>query len=268
MRVQIVGKGRMGTALDHALRAAGAEVLPLAGREAGGAGSVGDGGGSPDVVLLAVPDAAIAEAAARIPAKPASAGGPLVGHLSGATPLAPLEPHEAFSLHPLLSATGPGTRFEGAWAAVDGTSDRAREAAEGLAALLGLRTFRVNDADRAAYHAAASIAANFLVVLEGAAEQLAATAGVPREALAPLAAGALANWERLGAERALTGPVARGDEATIARQRKAVAERIPSSLSLYDAMVAASRDLAARGGSTALPSESGQTGSPATEEST
>ena len=104
-----------------------------------------------------------------------------------------------------------------------------------------MRPVEVADADRAAYHAAASIAANFLVTLEGAAERLAATAGVPRELLVPLARAALENWAGKGAEQALTGPVARGDEATIARQRAAIEERAPDLLDTFDALVAASR---------------------------
>ena len=104
-----------------------------------------------------------------------------------------------------------------------------------------MRPVEVADADRAAYHAAASIAANFLVTLEGAAERLAATAGVPRELLVPLARAALENWAATGAEQALTGPVARGDEATIARQRAAIEERTPDLLDTFDALVAASR---------------------------
>ena len=108
-----------------------------------------------------------------------------------------------------------------------------------------MRPVEVADEDRAAYHAAASIAANFLVALEGPAERLAATAGVPRELLVPLARAALDNWAANGAEHALTGPVARGDEATIARQRAAIEERAPDLLDTFDALVAASRVLAA-----------------------
>jgi predicted short-subunit dehydrogenase-like oxidoreductase (DUF2520 family) len=104
----------------------------------------------------------------------------------------------------------------------------------------------VADEDRAAYHAAATIASNFLVTLEGAAERLAAAAGVERELLAPLVRAAAANWAGIGAEQALTGPIARGDEQTIARQRAAVEERAPELLGMWDAMVAATRDLAAR----------------------
>lgn len=234
MRVQIVGRGRMGTALARALRDAGEELLPVGGRGASGADA--------DVVLLAVPDAAIAEAAQRI--RP----GRFVGHLSGATGLGALRPHEqAFSLHPLLTVTGAGAPFAGSFAAVDGSDADSLEVALRLARALQLETFRVADEDRAAYHAAASAAANSLVVLEGFAEQLAASAGVPRGALAPLARAALRNWDELGAAAALTGPIARGDEATVAAQRAAVAERLPGRLELFDALAAAARELAADG---------------------
>ena len=234
MRIEIVGRGRMGSALAAALRDAGADVAPPAGRGATGAGA--------DVVLLAVPDAAIGEAAARV------APGRVVGHLSGATTLAPLRRHEAFSLHPLLPVTGAGAAFAGVPAAIDATGDRALAVARELAAALGLRTFRVADVDRAAYHAAASIASNFLVTLEGFAEELAGSAGVPREALVPLVRATVANWSERGAAAALTGPLARGDEATAAAQRAAVAARVPARLPLFDALAAATRELAGRAG--------------------
>ena len=81
--------------------------------------------------------------------------------------------------------------------------------------------------------------------LEAAAERLAATAGVDRALLEPLVRATVENWAALGAERALTGPVARGDEATVQRQRAAVAERTPELLALFDALVDATRALAA-----------------------
>jgi predicted short-subunit dehydrogenase-like oxidoreductase (DUF2520 family) len=191
------------------------------------------------VVLLAVPDAELAAAAAAI------APGRLVGHLSGATTLAPLAPHEAFSLHPLMTVTAAGPAdFAGATAAVAGSTDRALQTARALAGRLGLRAVEVADADRAAYHAAASIASNFLVTLEGAAERLAATTGVDRAALVPLVRAAVENWAVLGPERALTGPIARGDEATVERQRAAVAERCPELLPAWDALADLTRRLA------------------------
>ena len=134
-------------------------------------------------------------------------------------------------------------RFAGAGCAVAGSTERALDTARALAAALGMRAVQVADQDRAAYHAAASIAANFLVVLEGAAERLAATAGVQRELLVPLARGALEDWARLGAADALTGPVVRGDEATIAVQRAAVAERTPELVEVFDVLLGASRAL-------------------------
>jgi predicted short-subunit dehydrogenase-like oxidoreductase (DUF2520 family) len=136
-----------------------------------------------------------------------------------------------------------GAMFAGATAAVAGSTPRALDAARMLAERLGLRPVEVADADRAAYHAAASIASNFLVTLEGAAEELAATAGVDRAALVPLVRAAVENWAAAGAERALTGPIARGDEDTVARQRDAVAERTPDLLPLFDALVATTRGL-------------------------
>ena len=237
MRVQLVGRGRVGAALAHALAGSGLDVLPLAGR---GADGVGPDGRPVDVVLLAVPDTAIAEAAARI------APGPVVGHCSGANGLDALQPHPAFSLHPLLTVLGAGTSFSGAHAAIDASDEGALAAAQRLADALGLRTFRVHEADRAAYHAAASIASNFLVALEGFAEQLADGAGVPRDALRPLAEAALRNWGEHGAEAALTGPIARGDEDTVRRQRQAVADRMPDRLPLFDALAAETRRLAGR----------------------
>jgi predicted short-subunit dehydrogenase-like oxidoreductase (DUF2520 family) len=137
----------------------------------------------------------------------------------------------------------PPTIFAGAGCAVDGSTPRGLAAAEALAAVLGMRATRVSDEDRAAYHAAASIASNFLVTLEGAAERLAATAGVDRELLVPLVRAAVENWAADGAEQALTGPIARGDEETVARQRAAVEERTPDLLPLFDALVDATRTL-------------------------
>jgi len=231
--IVIVGAGRLGTALTAALDAAGLDVRGPLGRGATAEGAA--------VVVLCVPDREIAAAAAAI------APGPLVGHCSGATGLAPLAPHEAFSLHPLMTVpanAAPGV-LAGAGCAIDGATPRALEIAERLAAVLGMRATRIAEEDRVAYHAAASIASNFLVTLEGAAERLAATAGVDRELLAPLVRAAVEDWAARGAADALTGPIARGDEETVARQRAAVEERAPDLLRLFDALADATRVVAA-----------------------
>ena len=230
--IAIVGAGRLGTALAAGLRAAGLRVSGPLGRGADGAGH--------DAVLLCVPDAEIATAAAFV------APGSLVGHCSGATGLDALGDREAFSLHPLMTVPD-GARpdvLRGAGCAVDGSTPRALATAEALAAALGMHPTRVRDADRAAYHAAASVASNFLVALESAAERLAATAGVERSLLVPLVRAAVENWAERG-NAALTGPIARGDEATVARQRVAIAERAPDLLPLFDVLVDATRAVAA-----------------------
>ncbi len=234
-RLTIIGRGRVGIAL-----AAGLRSVPQPGSPhfavTGPLGRGADGAGA-DAVLLCVPDTQIAAAAALV------APGPLVGHCSGATGLGVLTPHEGFLLHPLMTVAGPGTEFGGAGAAVDGTTDRALALARALADALGLSAVRVAEQDRPAYHAAASIASNFLVTLEATAERVAGTAGVDRALLIPLVRATVENWAALGPKRALTGPVARGDEATVQRQRAALAERTPDLLPLFDALVEATRAL-------------------------
>jgi predicted short-subunit dehydrogenase-like oxidoreductase (DUF2520 family) len=240
LRLAIVGRGRLGMALATALRAAGYGVEGPLGRGADGAGA--------DAVLLCVPDQEIQAAAAAIPPGPAAAirPGPLVGHCSGATGLDALARHEAFSLHPLMTVTPEGADFAGAGAAIAGSTPRAVEVAGRLATALGMHPIEIADEDRAAYHAAASIASNFLVTLEVAAERLAAAVGVERTQLVPLVRATVENWAAAGGERALTGPVARGDKGTVARQRGAIEERAPELLGLFDAMVKATRALALR----------------------
>jgi len=232
-RCAIVGAGRLGTALAAALRATGLEIDgPLTRDQAPDPGV--------DAVLLCVPDAEIAAAAASAPA------GVLVGHCSGANGLGVLDGREAFSLHPLTTVTTGGpARFQGVGAAVAGSTTRALAFALDLAGRLGMRATVVDDADRAAYHAAASIASNFLVTLEAAAERIGATAGVDRAMLVPLVEAAVANWAVLGPAGALTGPIARGDEETVARQRAAVEERTPELLELFDALADSTRELVA-----------------------
>jgi predicted short-subunit dehydrogenase-like oxidoreductase (DUF2520 family) len=231
-QVAIVGRGRVGTSLADAFAVAGVAVVGPLGRGADARGA--------EAVLLCVPDAEIAAAAAAV--EP----GPAVGHCSGATGLEVLAPHPAFSLHPLMTFTGGGraVNLAGAGAAVAGSTQQTLAVARVLAAALGLEAIEVAPEDRIAYHAAASIASNFLVVLEAAAERLAAGAGVERRLLVPLVRATVENWANLGPDRALTGPVARGDHETVARQRTAVADRAPELLGLFDGLVTATRSLA------------------------
>jgi predicted short-subunit dehydrogenase-like oxidoreductase (DUF2520 family) len=192
-----------------------------------------------------VPDAEIAGAAVA-----RRAGRALIGHMSGATGLADVD----FGLHPLqtfLGSEGPDA-FHGVGCAVAGRTPAALEVAFELASRLGAHPFPLDDGQRAGYHAAASIASNFTVTLLAAAEQVAATAGLaPTEArrvLAPLVRTTVENWAEHGPEAALTGPVARGDVATVARQREAIAALAPAQLDLFDALLRSTAALAQRGG--------------------
>ena len=246
-RVGVLGAGRLGTTLAAALRAAGVAVDGPAQR-----GEVPHG----DAIVICVPDAEIAGAAEAV-----AGAAPLVGHTSGATPLAALAPAAAagadvFGLHPLQTFPAPRTdadaalaAFAGAGCAVAGSSAAALAAAAGLARRLGMAPFVIDDAQRPAYHAAASVASNFLVTLEAVAERIAGGAGIsPAEArrlLAPLVRATVESWAAAGPERALTGPVARGDDATVAAQRAAVAATDPDLLPLFDALVERTRALAA-----------------------
>ncbi len=240
LSVAIVGAGRLGSALAGALSAAGFEMEGPLGR------------GVParsEVVLLCVPDAEIAKAAADV------AGVRFVGHVSGATPLAALAAAggEAFGLHPLQTfAGGEGPEsFAGVGAAIAGTTPEALTVARDLALRLDMTPIEISDSARAACRAAASIASNFLVTLQAAAEQMATAAGIEpadaRTLLAPLVRSTVDNWAERGPREALTGPVARGDDATVARQRDAVEQHAPELLPLFDELVSRTAVLAATG---------------------
>jgi predicted short-subunit dehydrogenase-like oxidoreductase (DUF2520 family) len=191
------------------------------------------------IVLLCVPDHAIAEVAATI--EP----GPMVGHVSGGTPLAALDPHaRRFSLHPLQSFThdrGP-EQLDGAWAAVTGETEEALAVANELATVLGLRPFPLADDRRALYHAGAAFASNYLVTLHRAAGELLAEADVPPEALDPLMRRVIDNGFQL------TGPIERGDWETVERHRAAIAETAPHLLAAYDELARLTRDTVSLGG--------------------
>jgi predicted short-subunit dehydrogenase-like oxidoreductase (DUF2520 family) len=108
-----------------------------------------------------------------------------------------------------------------------------------------MRPFHVAEADRAAYHAAASMASNFLVALEESAAGLMRELGIEeaRQVLAPLVLRSAANWAERGGD-ALTGPIARGDRETVARQREAIAATAPELTELYDRLAERAADIA------------------------
>jgi predicted short-subunit dehydrogenase-like oxidoreductase (DUF2520 family) len=183
-----------------------------------------------ELVLLCVPDAAIPEVARDLET------GPWVAHVSGATPLSALDPHRRrFSMHPLQTFTrvrGP-EQLDGAWAAVTGESAEALAAGYLLAETLGLTPFELADDARPLYHAGAAIASNYLVTLHAVAAELFRAAGAPPEGLAPLMRRTIDN----GFE--LTGPIQRGDWATVEAHRRAIRAAKPELEPLYDLLAEA-----------------------------
>ena len=215
-RVHVIGSGRVGSAVGSRLLERGVAV----------------GGDDPDVVLLCVPDTATADVARGL-----TPGRGWIGHVSGATPLAALEPHaRRFSLHPLqtFDRSGDPSQLDGAWGAISGETDEALAVARELAELLGLRPFELAESDRTLYHAGAVFASNYLVTLQRAAVRL----GVPAEGLVPLMTRTIENGFDL------TGPIARGDWATVEAHRVAIRAAHPELEPVYDALAEATVALA------------------------
>jgi predicted short-subunit dehydrogenase-like oxidoreductase (DUF2520 family) len=223
-----------------ALESVGWQVRGYVGRDAPPA-SVREAAHGVDVLVIATPDAAVREVAVAVDPVEST----VVVHLAGSLGLDVLEPHpRRAAVHPLVAmpdaVTGAARLQAGAWFAIAGDP-----VAAAIANDLGGRAFEVADADRAAYHAAAVIASNHVVALLGQAERVAATVGVPFEAYLDLVRGTLDNVAALGPAGALTGPAARGDEATIAAHLAAID---PAERAGYEAMAHEARRLASRPG--------------------
>ena len=235
--VAIIGAGRMGRGLTLALQEAGVEATLL------------DRTRRPEdtlraaLVLIAVPDDAIGGVAADLAGGQAVDARQVVLHLYGLLDRHALRALAATgaalgSFHPLQSIADPSTaraRLRGAFAGLEG-DDRALDAGERLAGALGMHPVRLAPGAKAAYHAGAVIASNYLVVLASVAEGLAREAGVPpaeaRALYLPLMQGTVANLA-LGPAAALTGPVRRGDAATVRRHLAALA---PGDRAVYRAL--------------------------------
>lgn len=235
MRVRVVGPGRAGGALGLALGRAGWDVAEPLGRGddlAGAAEGV-------DLLVLAVPDGSVAEVAGAVSPEASV----VVAHLAGSLTLDVLAPHPSrASVHPLVALPSAEVGAErlaaGAWFAVAGDP-----LAEQVVADLGGTAIEVADEHRVAYHAAAVIASNHLVALLGQAQRVAEAAGVPLEAYLDLVRATVENVAELGPEAALTGPIARGDEQTVARHLAALD---PAEREAYEAMAEAARELVRR----------------------
>lgn len=238
IRFRTIGPGRAGRSLTAALEATGGYVCAGTfgrGRAVGGAAS------GVDLVVIATPDSEIGRVAAAVEPDDGCA----VIHLSGSLGLDVLGGHRRRgSLHPLVPLPDPRVGAErlraGITFAVAGDP-----VVRSVVDALGGSAVHVGDDSRAAYHAAASIAANHLVALLGQVERVAASAGLPLSAFAELVRAATDDALAFGPRRALTGPAARGDWETVDRHRRLLSSMAGhrSELAAYDAMVALARRL-------------------------
>ena len=231
--VGIFGPGRAGTGLGLAFVRQGMSVR-IHGRHPG---NVPDSlefswGGIPewieqvDVLLLAVPDDAVEEVARSLAAAAAVCERHVVLHLSGVMDVTALNPLRSTgaalgSLHPLQALSDPMNapeRLDGAVAGVEGDA-RAVEAAEELALAIGLKPVRIATSSKRLYHAAAVFASNYLVTVVAVARRLFEESGMSRDrardALRPLVSGTIENVLMTDPATALTGPISRGDVATV-----------------------------------------------------
>jgi predicted short-subunit dehydrogenase-like oxidoreductase (DUF2520 family) len=251
--VTIVGAGRTGRTLGRLMRRGGiglgavtCRTLERAREAAGFIGAGAPAAGLPagpvsGVVLVCVPDGAIAGVAAKLSVAP----GTVVAHTAGALgseALAGVMGAEPGSLHPLKSFADPeraAETFAGTACALEGTP-RAVEALRELVGRIGGVPLEVAPGGKPLYHAGAVFASNFLVALFHAAERLFEGAGVPggagRAALARLAEGTLENLRARGPEGALTGPIERGDHETVGRHLEALRRSRPELVESYAAL--------------------------------
>jgi len=215
----VIGRGRLGSALIARLAARGHQVTE-------------DG---VQLVVLCVPDAAIAEVAATLET------GPWICHMSGATPLSACAPHvRRFGVHPLqtFKRNAGAEQFDGAWGAISAETPEATAAAEWLGGELGLRTFAIAEDRRALYHMGATMASSYLVTLYRMAGRALEVAGAPPEALIPLMRRTIDNGFDL------TGPISRGDWATVETHLRAIRTFVPEAEAVYQVLADATvRDL-------------------------
>ncbi|MDN4053811.1 DUF2520 domain-containing protein [Massilia sp. YIM B02763] len=267
--LNIVGAGHVGRALGRLFAARGVfavqDVLTRgidSARAAAafiGAGQAVDGAGAlrPAAVwMLAVADDRIGEVAATLAAS-VPLQGAVVFHCSGAKASSELAAMRAAgahvaSVHPVRSFADPATvaaHFDGTFCGVEGDAAALALLLPAFAAI-GARPVRIDAAAKTVYHAASVFASNYLVTVLDAALRAYQAAGIPRdvamELARPLAGESLANVFRLGPETALSGPIARGDAATVARQQAAVGAWDAPTGNLYDALATATWDLARR----------------------
>ena len=256
LRVGVVGVGRVGSALGVALGRAGHAVVAVSGVSAESRRRAeqqlpgvpvlpaDEAVAAADLVLLAVPDDVLRPLIAGLAETGAWRPGQLAAHTSGAQGIDVLDPAAArgvlpLALHPVMTFAGRPEdvdRLSGATWGVT-ASDELRPVAESLVLEMGGEPVWVPESARPLYHASLTVASNHLVTLVNDALGLLSGAGVaePARLVAPLLSASLDNVLRLG-DAALTGPVSRGDVATVATHVDTLRRSAPDALPAYVAM--------------------------------
>jgi predicted short-subunit dehydrogenase-like oxidoreductase (DUF2520 family) len=260
VRFAVIGAGKVGKALACLLARAGYEFLGVSSRSMESARAarrfVGSGAAvadaarltpKADLVFITTPDTAIASVCEGLAQGGALTPGAVVAHCSGALPSSVLESARAAgchvgSLHPCQAVASAGEAVRvlpGSYCCIEGDL-AAVEALEEVARVLHMQIVKVPTSAKPLYHAAACVASNYLVALQHAAVRLQQAAGIGREealqCLLPLMKGTVSNIERAGLPDALTGPIERGDVATVESHVAAVAGSAPDLLPIYREM--------------------------------
>lgn len=259
--VSIIGAGVVGSAVGHLLRQRGYRILSVAARTPASAnkvaGFIGEGEPTTDIVkaasdadwvLITTPDKAIKPVCDDIAAAGAfeRPGGyhPLVVHFSGALGADVLGSARdagarVVSVHPLQSladAEQAVANLPGSYMSVEGDPAAMAEGMEIVDALGGLRMV-IPSGQKSLYHAGAAVASNYLVTVVDFAVGIYESLGIDRDeavkAVMPLVRGTVNNIGRVGVPDALTGPIARGDVATVEGHIEALAKAMPAMLPLY-----------------------------------
>ena len=242
----IVGAGRLGTALGTALVSRGWRVEVIVDKDARAAREsrriIGSGRASTSPaaaaaakgpVIIAVPDDVIGRVASALARSGGAWAGRSVFHTSGLVPSSVLGPlarrgAQVASLHPVQSfprKDAPASIFKGITWGLEGET-AAIDAAEEIVRSLRGHVLLLSAKDKSLYHAACVLASNAFVALEWAAAGVLQKAGIAEDAAAgtlfPLVQGTLQNVKSFGLEKALTGPVLRGDVATVRKHLEAL----------------------------------------------
>ncbi len=258
--IAIIGPGKVGTAIGILADHADLPVVAVAGGSAGraeaaaaaigdcaSACSVTDAAGAGELVLITVPDDRIAEVCEQLARRQAFTPGTIVAHCSGALSSEVLSSARdeccclIGSMHPLQTfptVEAAVQRLPGSWCFCEG-DETAVTCLMRLAEAIGARAALISPAGKVAYHAAAIVACNYLVTLMDASAAIAQQAGLDRQtwlsAAEPMIRAGLDNALAIGPEKALTGPVARGDIKTIRLHLDALADADESLRRLYAA---------------------------------